>query len=143
MKAMYTAVATARGGRQGHVESDDGTLKLDLTTPKAMGGPGGAGTNPEQLFAAGYAACFQSAMLFVAMQSKQDTTGCTVTGHVGIGQRDDGPGFALSVTHEVELPALSQADAEALVAKAHEVCPYSNATRGNVDVHFTVKGGQS
>ena len=144
MKTLYTAVATAEGGRQGHARTDDGALDVTLSTPKAMGGPGGSGTNPEQLFAAGYAACFQSAMLFVAMQDKQDTSGCRVTAHVGIGPRnvlgDDAPGFALSVAHDVELPALSQADAEALVAAAHAVCPYSNATRGNIDVQFTVKG---
>jgi len=140
MKTLYTAVATAEGGRQGHARTDDGALDVTLTTPKSMGGPGGAGTNPEQLFAAGYAACFQSAMLFVAGSAKQNTSGCKVTAHVGIGPRDDAPGFALTVSHVVELPALSQADAEALVAKAHEVCPYSNATRGNIDVQFTVTG---
>ena len=140
MKTLYTAVATAEGGRQGHVRSDDGALDATLTTPKAMGGPGGSGTNPEQLFAAGYAACFQSAMLFVAMQGKQDTSGCTVTAHVGIGPRDGAPGFALTVAHTIALPALAQAEAEALVAAAHAVCPYSNATRGNIDVAFTVTG---
>ncbi len=140
MKPLYTATATASGGRNGHVESDDGLVALDLAIPKSMGGPGG-GSNPEQLFAAGYAACFHSALQFVAGQSKTDVSGSTVTGHVAIGQRDDGPGFGLAVHHEVSLPTLSQAEAEALVAKAHEVCPYSNATRGNVEVEFTVTGG--
>ncbi len=140
MKPLYTATATASGGRNGHVESDDGVVKFDLAIPKAMGGPGG-GSNPEQLFAAGYAACFHSAMQFVAGQSKTDVSGSTVTGHVSIGTREDGPGFGLAVHHEVSLPSLSQAEAEALVAKAHEVCPYSNATRGNVEVRFTVTGG--
>lgn len=140
MKPLYTATATASGGRNGHVESDDGLVALDLAIPKSMGGPGG-GSNPEQLFAAGYAACFHSALQFVAGQSKTDVSGSTVTGHVSIGTRDDGPGFGLAVHHEVSLPTLSQADAEALVAKAHEVCPYSNATRGNVEVEFTVTGG--
>jgi Ohr subfamily peroxiredoxin len=105
-----------------------------------MGGPGGA-TNPEQLFAAGYAACFQGAMGFVAGQKKLNAADSEVVGHVSIGANDAGPGFKLAVRHEVTLPHLSQADAEALVAAAHEVCPYSNATRGNIDVSFEVKGG--
>ncbi len=142
MKPLYTATATASGGRNGHVASDDGLVSLDLAIPAPMGGPGG-GSNPEQLFAAGYAACFHSALQFVAGQSKTDVSGSSVTGHVSIGMREDGPGFGLAVHHEVALPSLSQAEAEALVAKAHEVCPYSNATRGNVDVQFTVTGGQA
>jgi lipoyl-dependent peroxiredoxin len=140
MNSLYTATATASGGRNGHVESDDGLINFDLTIPKAMGGPGG-GSNPEQLFAAGYAACFHSAMQFVAGQSKIDVTGSTVTGQVSIGTRDDGPGFNLSVQHHVSLPTLDQAAAEKLVADAHQVCPYSNATRGNIDVTFDIKGG--
>jgi lipoyl-dependent peroxiredoxin len=140
VKPLYTATATASGGRNGHVESNDGLVSLDLTIPKPMGGPGG-GSNPEQLFAAGYAACFHSALQFVAGQSKTDVSGSSVTGHVSIGMREDGPGFGLSVHHEVSLPTLSQAAAEELVAQAHEVCPYSNATRGNVAVQFTVTGG--
>ena len=142
MKPMYTAVATAEGGRSGHARSDDGVLDVALATPKAMGGAGAVGTNPEQLFAAGYAACFQNAMMFVAGQKKLDTSGCKVTAHVTIGMREDGPGFELAVQHDVELPKLSHADAEALVHDAHQVCPYSNATRNNVDVQFTVRGGQ-
>ena len=142
MKPLYTATATASGGRNGHVESDDGLVALDLAIPAPMGGPGG-GSNPEQLFAAGYAACFHSALQFVAGQSKTDVSGSSVTGHVSIGAREDGPGFGLAVHHEVRLPTLSQGEAEALVAKAHEVCPYSNAVRGNVEVQFTVTGGQS
>jgi osmotically inducible protein OsmC len=140
MKALYTATATAHGGREGRVESDDGTLVLDLATPAALGGKGGAGTNPEQLFAAGYAACFQSAMLFVAQQQGADASGSTVTGHVSIGPNESGPGFALAVRHVVTLPALDQAAAEKLVHDAHQVCPYSNATRGNIDVAFEVHG---
>ena len=140
MKAMYTATATASGGRAGHVESDDGFVALDLAMPKAMGGSGD-GTNPEQLFAAGYSACFHSAMQFIAGEQKIDASGSTVTGHVSIGMREDGPGFALAVEHDVSLPALDQAAAEKLVAAAHEVCPYSNATRGNMEVTFNVKGG--
>ena len=140
MKALYTAVATAEGGRAGRARSDDGALDIALSTPKAMGGPGGTGTNPEQLFAAGYAACFQSAMLFIAGQKNIDTSGCKVTAHVGIGMLEERPGFGLIVQNEVDLPSLGQADAEDLVHEAHQVCPYSNATRGNIDVGFTVRG---
>jgi Ohr subfamily peroxiredoxin len=140
MTPMYTAHATAEGGRQGRARSDDGLLDVQLAPPKAMGGPGGA-TNPEQLFAAGYAACFLSAMQFLAGQKKMDLAGASVTGHVAIGMREDGPGFGLAVRHEVSLPSLGQAEAEALVAEAHEVCPYSNATRNNVRVDFEIKGG--
>lgn len=139
MKALYTATATASGGRAGHVASDDQLIALDLTPPAAMGGSG-KGSNPEQLFAAGYAACFHSAMQFIAGQEKLDLTNSSVTGHVSIGEADNGPGFQLGVHHEVAVPSLDQAAAEKLVATAHEVCPYSNATRGNIDVEFTVKG---
>lgn len=141
MKALYSTSATATGGREGHAASDDGRLDVTLSTPAEMGGPGGQGTNPEQLFAAGYAACFQSAMLFIAGQQKIDAADCKVTGHVAIGMREDGPGFALTVRHEVTLPHLDQTAAEKLVADAHAVCPYSNATRGNIAVQFDVKGG--
>lgn len=139
MKAMYEAQAKAEAGRDGRVWSEDGKIDLSLTPPKEMGGSG-AGTNPEQLFAAGYAACFHSAMLFVARGLKADTGGSSVEGHVAIGQNEAGPGFALAVRHVVSLPNLSQADAEALVAEAHKVCPYSNATRGNIPVDFDVRG---
>lgn len=139
MKALYTATATATGGRAGHVASDDQLISLDLTPPAAMGGSG-EGSNPEQLFAAGYAACFHSAMQFIGAQQKLDTANSTVTGHVSIGEREGGPGFQLGVHHEVALPSLDQAAAEKLVAEAHEVCPYSNATRGNIEVKFSVTG---
>lgn len=139
MNTLYTAVATATGGRQGHVRSDDGVLDLETSVPKAMGGPGGAATNPEQLFAAGYSACFQSAMLFVAGQQKLHLGETHVTGHVGIGPKEGG-GFLLSVQHVVDVPELTQDAAEKLVYEAHQVCPYSNATRGNIDVTFTVRG---
>lgn len=139
MTPMYTAHATAEGGRQGKARSVDGLLDVSLAPPKEMGGSG-SGTNPEQMFAAGYAACFLGAMQFVARERKLDAAGATVTGHVAIGKREDGPGFTLAVTHDVTLPALSQPDAEALVAAAHEVCPYSNATRGNIPVEFNVTG---
>ncbi len=139
MTPIYTAAATASGGRNGRVDSDDGFVALDLKIPKAMGGPGG-GSNPEQLFAAGYSACFHSAMQFVAGQQQIDVSGSTVTGHVGIGENDAGPGFKLGVTLDVDLPSLDQAAAEALVATAHTVCPYSNATRGNIGVTLNVTG---
>lgn len=140
MTPMYTATATASGGRNGHVESDDGIVSFDLKIPQAMGGPGG-GTNPEQLFAAGYSACFHGALMFVAGQQKIDVAGSSVTGHVGIGENDAGPGFKLAVTLDISVPKLDQAAAEALAATTHQVCPYSNATRGNVDVTLNVKGG--
>src|SRR5687768_14960205 len=137
MNAVYTAVATATGdGRNGHTRSSDGLVDHDLATPKEMGGPGGA-TNPEQLFAAGYAACFHSAMKVVATREKADVTGSEVSASVGLGMTPAG-GFGLAVELDVSLPALDRAAAEALVAKAHEVCPYSNATRGNVEVTLTV-----
>lgn len=140
MNAMYTATATASGGRQGHVASAEPPLELNLSIPVSMGGKGGGGTNPEQLFAAGYSACFQSAVMFVAGQQKLDASGCEVTGSVSIGPNDSGPGFTLAVAHVVKLPALDQLIAEQLVRDAHQVCPYSNATRGNIPVEFEVHG---
>lgn len=139
MKAIYEAQARAEAGRDGRAWSDDGRIDLQLAPPTAMGG-NGEGTNPEQLFAAGYAACFHSAMLFVARGKGHDTGGSFVEGHVAIGPNTAGPGFMLAVRHRVALPNMAQADAEALVAEAHAVCPYSNATRGNIAVDFTVEG---
>ncbi len=137
MDILYTATAHATGdGRNGHATSDDGILDVDLRTPVELGGSGGA-TNPEQLFAAGYAACFHSAMKVVAGREKLDVTGTEVSASVGIGTTDGG-GFGLAVELDVHAPALDRAVAEALVAKAHEVCPYSNATRGNIEVTLTV-----
>jgi Ohr subfamily peroxiredoxin len=137
MKTLYTATATATGdGRNGHVASDDGIVDTDVRIPAAMGGAGGA-TNPEQLFAAGYAACFHSALKVVAQREGYDVTGTEVSASVGIGMLDNG-GFGLEVQLDVHAPAMDQATAEAAVAKAHEVCPYSNATRGNVEVTLTV-----
>ena len=137
MNVLYTAVAHATGdGRNGHARTEDGELDLDLRIPKEMGGEGGA-TNPEQLFAAGYAACFHSALKVVAGQEKLDVTGTEVSASVGIGMLDNG-GFGLAVALDVHAPNLDRDTAEALVARAHEVCPYSNATRGNVDVTLTV-----
>ena len=136
MTTLYEARATVVGGREGHVRSDDGLLDVQLAMPKALGGKED-GTNPEQLFAAGYAACFQSAMGFVARQQKIGLTGSQVTGVVGLLPIE--VGFKLEVALEIETQGLSHADAEALVAMAHKVCPYSNATRGNIDVAITVK----
>ncbi|NQE60954.1 MULTISPECIES: organic hydroperoxide resistance protein [unclassified Caulobacter] len=136
MSTLYSTRATVVGGREGHVRTDDGLLDLQLSMPKALGGKE-TGTNPEQLFAAGYAACFQSALAHVARTQKIALTGSTVTGQVGLATQE--VGFKLEVALEVETQGLSQADAEALVATAHQVCPYSNATRGNVDVAITVK----
>lgn len=137
MKTIYTAEALATGeGRNGHARTSDGRLDLDLAIPEAMGGSGN-GTNPEQLFAAGYAACFHSALQMVARQDKADVTDSAVGARVDIGPNDDG-GFQLAVTLEVTLPNLSRENAQALADKAHQVCPYSNATRGNIDVTVTV-----
>ena len=137
MKTIYTAEALATGeGRNGHARTSDGRLDLDLAIPEAMGGSGN-GTNPEQLFAAGYAACFHSALQMVARQDKADVTDSAVGARVDIGPNDQG-GFQLAVTLEVTLPNLSRENAQALAYKAHQVCPYSNATRGNIDVTVTV-----
>ena len=137
MSALYTATARATGdGRNGHVTSADGLLDIDLRIPKEMGGAGCA-ANPEILFAAGYAACFHSALKLVASKSKADITGSEVTASVGIGQTDNG-GFGLTVELQVHIPGLDAGAAEALTARAHEVCPYSNATRGNIPVTLTV-----
>ncbi|MCZ2837600.1 organic hydroperoxide resistance protein [Modestobacter sp. VKM Ac-2985] len=133
MPSVYTAVATATGdGRNGHTRSSDGLIDLDLATPKEMGGEGGA-TNPEQLFAAGYAACFLSALKMVARTQKAPISDAGVTAEVGIGPNDAG-GFGLEVALHVELGGVDQATADQLVEAAHQVCPYSNATRGNVPV---------
>jgi lipoyl-dependent peroxiredoxin len=137
MNILYTAEATAWGGREGRVVSSDKVLDLELAIPTSMGGPGGERSNPEQLFAAGYSACFHSALKLVAAAEKVDVSESAVTAKVGIGANDSG-GFGLQVELEAELPDLEQSVAEALVAKAHEVCPYSNATRGNVEVTLTV-----
>jgi len=137
MNVLYTATAHATGdGRNGHAQTDDGMLDVDLRIPKEMGGPGGA-TNPEQLFAAGYAACFHSALKFVAQQDRLDATGTEVSASVGIGPLPNG-GFGLAVELDVYAPNLDRTTAEALVARAHTVCPYSNATRGNIEVTLTI-----
>jgi lipoyl-dependent peroxiredoxin len=132
---LYTAHATAFGGREGRVKSDDGILDVQVIPPKGLGGKGGA-TNPEQLFAAGYSACFGSAVAHVARAKKITTGPVTITAHVGIGPV--GAGFGLSVELEASIPEMERAAAEALVEAAHQVCPYSNATRGNVPVTVRV-----
>lgn len=142
IKPLFTATATATGGRNGHTESSDGMVSADLSVPKAMGGPGKPNTaTPEHLFAAGYAACFGGALDFTAKQQKKDASKAKVTSAVSIGPRDGG-GFGLAVKMRVEDKSLPQADLESLVKEAHEkICPYSHATRGNVDVQFEVVGG--
>ena len=137
MTPIYTATAVSTGdARNGHVQSSDGLIDADVRVPKEMGGAGGA-TNPEQLFAAGYAACFHSALQLVAGQVQADVTDSEVVADVSIGSNGAG-GFGLAVQLEITLPAVERAVAEELVEKAHEVCPYSNATRGNVEVTLTV-----
>jgi lipoyl-dependent peroxiredoxin len=141
IKPLYTATATAVGGRNGHTQSSDSIVSFDLSVPKEMGGPGKPGTaTPEHLFAAGYAACFGGAIDFVAKQQKQDATKAKVTCAVSIGPRDAG-GFGLAVKMRVEDKSLPQAELAKLVKEAHEkICPYSHATRNNVDVAFDVVG---
>lgn len=136
-KVLYRAHAQATGGRDGRAQSSDGVLDIKLTTPRELGGAGGDGTNPEQLFAAGYSACFLGAMKFVAHRDKIALPAATtVNGSVGIGPI--ATGFGIEVDLQVSLPGLDRETAEALVAKAHIVCPYSNATRGNIDVRLSV-----
>jgi Ohr subfamily peroxiredoxin len=137
MNPIYTATAHATGdGRNGHARSDDGFIDFDLRIPKEMGGPGGA-TNPEELFAAGYAACFHSALKLVAGQQKLDVEGTEVSASIGIGPLDDG-GFGLSAALVIYAPKLDKATAQTLADAAHKVCPYSNATRGNIEVSISV-----
>lgn len=135
---LYSTTARADGGRDGHAATLDGSLDVRLTTPKELGGAGGTGNNPEQLFAAGYAACFIGAMKFVSSQGGSKVPAdANVTATVGIGPRSEG-GFGLEIALAVALPGLDRDQAETLVHKAHEVCPYSNATRGNIDVKLSV-----
>lgn len=138
-KRLYTATATATGGRDGRVKSDDGTLDLVVVPPRALGGSGAPGTNPEQLFAAGYSACFGSALAHVARAQKITTGPVAITAKVTIGPA--GQGFGLAVELEADIPELGREQAEALVQAAHQVCPYSNATRGNIAVDVRLKGG--
>jgi len=143
IKALFTATATATGGRNGHTQSSDGIVKADLSVPKEMGGPGRPNTaTPEHLFAAGYAACYGGALDFVAKQHKQDASKAQVTCAVSIGPREGG-GFGLSVKMRVEDSSLPQAQLQAFASEAHEkICPYSHATRNNVDVAFEIVGAR-
>jgi lipoyl-dependent peroxiredoxin len=138
VNVLYTTSATATGGRDGEAATKDGSFKVKLATPKELGGAGGPGNNPEQLFASGYSACFIGAMKFVASQKKQSIPAdTTVTATVGIGPRSEG-GFGLTASLDVSLPGMDKAAAEKLVEEAHQVCPYSNATRNNVAVKLNV-----
>jgi len=139
-KILYTAVATAEGGRDGHTATDDGKLDVKLSPPAELGGPAdGIGTNPEQLFAAGYSSCFHSAVKLVAQRLKLDPEGSTVTARVGFGSIEGGPGFGLSVELDVSLPNIPDREqAQEVVERSHKVCPYSNAVRDNVEVTLTL-----
>lgn len=138
VKVLYSTAAQATGGRDGHARTQDGRLDVQLSTPRELGGAGGDGVNPEQLFAAGYSACFLGALKVAGQQAKvripQDAT---VTATVGIGPRDEG-GFGITADLVVTLPGIDRETAQALVAAAHQICPYSNATRNNLDVGLTV-----
>ncbi|MEJ8476712.1 organic hydroperoxide resistance protein [Roseibium algae] len=138
VEVVYKTQAKATGGRDGVAETLDGSLSLKLSTPKELGGAGGEGNNPEQLFAAGYAACFIGALKLVGSQAKKPVPAdASIVATVGIGPRSEG-GFGLTVALDVTIPGMDKAEAEELVAKAHEVCPYSNATRNNIGVALTV-----
>ncbi|QSS99851.1 organic hydroperoxide resistance protein [Pontibacillus sp. ALD_SL1] len=136
MKVLYTAEATAKGGREGSVSTSDNKVEHNLSTPEGLGGPGGEGTNPEQLFACGYSACFDGALNLVADQSGENIES-TVTAKVDIGKGNDGLGLGVQI--HVEISGVDQSKAEELVNKAHDVCPYSRATRGNIEVSLETK----
>lgn len=139
MKTLYTAHGSATGGREGKAATDTGNVKLVLNTPKELGGGGGEGTNPEQLFAMGYSACFLGALKFVAGKEKvKIPDDARVSAAIGIGPRDDGQGFGITAKLTVSVPGLDKAAVEDLVKKAHVVCPYSHATKGNIPVETTV-----
>jgi Ohr subfamily peroxiredoxin len=139
MKVLYTTQATSTGGREGSSKSVDGALSVTLTTPKELGGNGAPGTNPEQLFAAGYSACFLGALKFVAGKTDVKIPAeTTVSAKIGIGPRDDGQGFGIEAALTITIPGLDRATAEKLVEQAHVVCPYSHATKGNIPVTLTV-----
>lgn len=136
-KVLYTATATATGGRDGKAETSNGSFKTNLTTPKELGGNGAPGANPEQLFAAGYSACFVGALKVIAMKEKVKLPSeVSITGHVGIGPIP--AGFGIQAELVISIPGIDRATAEQLVEKAHQVCPYSNATRGNIEVKLTI-----
>ena len=136
---LYTAEATVTGGREGHGRTSDGRLEVDFDVPSEMGGTGGPGTNPEQLFATGYAACFQSSLQRFATGRKLDLSGSRITARVGIGPLKS-DGFGLAVALDLDAPQISRDEAVELMTRAHETCPYSRATRGNIDVTLTVRG---
>jgi lipoyl-dependent peroxiredoxin len=139
MAILYRTQAHATGGRDGRSKTDDGRLEFRLSIPKELGGPGGEGTNPEQLFACGYSACFLGALKYVAGQAKVKVPDdATVAAKVGIGPRDDGTGFGLEVDLTITVPGMDRKTAEDLVAKANIVCPYSHATHGNIPVRLTL-----
>ena len=140
MQAIYTTTMTSTGGRTGRSVSDNGQFELELSTPKELGGAGGDGTNPEQLFAAGYSACYIGALQFVAAQQKLKLpTDLNVSATIGIGENPRGSGFNISADLVVTLPGMDKAAAEKLADDAHQVCPYSNATRGNIDTTTQVR----
>jgi osmotically inducible protein OsmC len=139
MNILYTTKGSATGGRAGKAASEDGVLQVTLTTPKALGGDGAVGTNPEQLFACGYSACFLGALKFVAGKAKvKIPEDARVTATVGIGPRDDGGGFGIEVALAISVPGVERATVEDLVKQAHVVCPYSHATKGSLDVKLSV-----
>ncbi|HLB18198.1 MAG TPA: organic hydroperoxide resistance protein [Gaiellaceae bacterium] len=138
-QVLYTAEAVVEGGREGHGRTSDGRLEVDFSVPATMSGDDGPGTNPEQLFALGYAACFQSALLGVAQGRKLDATGSQITSHVGIGPLDSG-GFGLQVSLDLHAPNIAAEDARELMLRADQRCPYSNATRGNITVALSFNG---
>ena len=138
-KVLYTAEAVVEGGREGHGRTSDGRLDVNLSVPETMGGDDGDGTNPEQLFAVGYAACFQSALLGVARGRKLDASEARIDSTVGIGPTGEG-GLTLQVSLDLHAPGISPEDASELMTRAHERCPYSRATRGNIDVSLTIDG---
>ena len=138
-RILYTATATVTGGRAGHGRTSDGRLDVDLDVPTEMGGTGGPGTNPEQLFATGFAACFQSSMQRFAAGRELDLSGSRLTARVGIGPLESG-GFGLTAALDLDAPGISRTDAVYLMERAHQTCPYSRATRGNIDVTLTVGG---
>jgi lipoyl-dependent peroxiredoxin len=138
VNVLYRTTATATGGRDGHAATKDGSFEVKLATPKELGGAGGPGNNPEQLFASGWSACFIGAMKFVASQGGPKVPAdATVTATIGIGPRSEG-GFGLEAALEIALPGMARDEAQTLVDKAHQVCPYSNATRNNVPVRLTI-----
>ncbi|HEV3230432.1 MAG TPA: organic hydroperoxide resistance protein [Solirubrobacteraceae bacterium] len=143
MKILYTAEATASGGRNGISRTPDGNMEVRLVPPVELGGPGGEGTNPEQLFALGYAGCFDNALLLIAAGKKLNADDSSVTARVAFGPLEDRPGWGLAVTLRVELPHLDQETAQRLVERTDKACPYSNAVRGNIPLEFEVHAGSA